>query len=157
MDSSGRQTLAVSSKSGTTTAVATRWQGGGVRCWHMVVADSKGGGRGGGSNGGHYPSLHFFCYHCGRSFYLAYVEFHSRNTNKGNILLFPLSQEIHPAACGIHPEQRNISIDMKTVVTQQQRCKISLNCLVYANAPAGQPDVTVKRGSAVVVVIVVGS
>jgi hypothetical protein len=99
----------------------------GIRCWRVVVADSKGGGGGSGMGGSQSPYLLFFCYHCGHSFHLASVEFYSRHTNRAKILLFLFNQGIYPAAGGIYPRPREILIDMETVVhsKHQKRKKIT--------------------------------
>ena len=68
-----------------------RW-GGGVRCWCVAAADSKGGGRGRDGDGSQYPFHLFFCYHFGWSFHLASVELCSRNSNMENITISPLRQ-----------------------------------------------------------------
>jgi hypothetical protein len=57
-------------------------------------------------------SVIFVC----KIFRLASVELNSRNSNKGNIAIFPLSQGIYPTSHRMHPKQMKVSIDMKTVV-----------------------------------------
>jgi hypothetical protein len=54
-------------------------------------------------DGGQLPSLLFFCYHFGHSFCINSVAFYSRNSNKENIMMFPLSQGIHPIGGRIYP------------------------------------------------------
>jgi hypothetical protein len=92
------------------------WRGGGIRRWRVAAVDSKGGGRGGDGGSSRYSSLFFFSNHCGTSFCLGSVELYSRNSNKGNIAIFPLSQGIYPAIGGIHSKQRKISNEVETVV-----------------------------------------
>jgi hypothetical protein len=97
-------------------AAAMRWRGGGVRCRCVVGAYSKGSSGGGDSSSSQYSSLLFFSNHCGWSLCLDFVELYIRNSNRGNILIFPLSQGKYPAGGGIYPKQREVSIDAETVV-----------------------------------------
>jgi hypothetical protein len=95
----------------------------------VAVADFKGNGGGGDGSGSQYPALLFFSNHCGRCFCLASVKLYSRNSNKGNILIFPLSQGIYHAGGGIYHKQREISIDMETVVTNRTVNSLKLNSI----------------------------
>jgi hypothetical protein len=38
----------------------------------------------------------------------------------GNIVIFPLSQGIYPAGFKIYPKQKEISIDLETVVSKKE-------------------------------------
>ncbi len=83
-----------------------------------AAADSKGGGGGKDGGGNWYNSLNFFSHRCGLCFCLAYVELYSRNSTTRNIAIFPLSQRIYLVGGGIHPKQREIHIELETVVPQ---------------------------------------
>ncbi len=83
-----------------------------------AAVDSKGSGGGKDGGGNWYNSLNFFSHHCGLCFCLAYVELYGRNSTTGNIAIFPLSQGIYPAGGGIYPKQREIPIELETVVFQ---------------------------------------
>jgi hypothetical protein len=52
------------------------------------------------------------------------------NSNKGNIAIFSLRKGIYPAAGRIYPKQREISIDMETVVKV-----VYITCAIYMYTP----------------------
>jgi hypothetical protein len=90
--------------------------GGGGSNYPMAAADTKGSGGGEDCSGKWYNSLNFFSHHCGLCFCLADVELYGRNSKTGNIVVFPLSQGIYPTGGGIYPKQREIPIELETVV-----------------------------------------